>query len=146
MLLWSHFFGDFRQISAEKLAFFFKNQCYDPNLSQTGSILYKSANFFAKFFDENISKIITSVPELKNKTCSPWPYVFVSFFNKTICQKMQFSNQTTAKTCKTWILTYIGYSRKTQFFPPKNWQKPFFVKLVIIKLTPAVPGTLRRTN
>jgi hypothetical protein len=42
--------------------FFLKNQCYDQNFAKTSISLRKNANIFAKFFGENILKIITSVP------------------------------------------------------------------------------------
>jgi hypothetical protein len=60
-------FGDFCQFSAKKLAFFSQNLCYDQIFfTKTSSSLSKNANIFAKFFGENIFKIITSVPGVLN--------------------------------------------------------------------------------
>jgi hypothetical protein len=55
-------FCDFRQISAKKMALFFKNQCYDQNFAYFSFVLSQKRLFFAEFFGENILKIITSVP------------------------------------------------------------------------------------
>jgi hypothetical protein len=56
-------FCDFCQFSAKKLAFILKNQCYDHFFYLNLALFWvKNANFFAKFFGENILKIITSVP------------------------------------------------------------------------------------
>jgi hypothetical protein len=60
---YDHNFLHYCQFSATKLAFFkIKNQCYDHIFAKNSSSLSKNANFFAKFFAKNISKIITSVP------------------------------------------------------------------------------------
>jgi hypothetical protein len=57
-------FCDFSRFSAKKLAFFLgKYQCYDQPFSKFSFVLSQNAYFFAKFFGENIFKIITSVPE-----------------------------------------------------------------------------------
>jgi hypothetical protein len=40
----------------------FLNQCYDQIIFKFGFVLSQKRNFFAKFFGENILKIITSVP------------------------------------------------------------------------------------
>jgi hypothetical protein len=42
---------------------FLKNQCYDQFFQNLALFWVKNANFFAKFFGENIWKIITSVPD-----------------------------------------------------------------------------------
>jgi hypothetical protein len=47
-------FCDFRQFSAKKLAFFSKNNVMITIFAKTISSLSKNANFFAKFFGENI--------------------------------------------------------------------------------------------
>jgi hypothetical protein len=52
-------------IFGEKFGVFLNTQCYDQNYAKTSSNLReKNAIFFAKFFGENIFKIITSVPRL----------------------------------------------------------------------------------
>jgi hypothetical protein len=81
-MLWSQFsaifdnfrrfstiFGDFRQFSATFDNFRRKNWCFSQQpmlwsfFSKLAFVLSKkNANFFAKFFGENILKIITSVP------------------------------------------------------------------------------------
>jgi hypothetical protein len=55
-------FCDFWQISAKKLAFFSKNNVMIKFLYNLALFWVKNANFFAKFFVENILKIITLVP------------------------------------------------------------------------------------
>jgi hypothetical protein len=55
-------FCDFRQFSAKKLAFFPKTNVMIKILHNLALFWVKNANFFAEFFGENISKIITSVP------------------------------------------------------------------------------------
>jgi hypothetical protein len=52
----------FLQIFGEKNGVFLKNQCYDQFFQKLALFWVKNANFFAKFFGENIFKIITSVP------------------------------------------------------------------------------------
>jgi hypothetical protein len=47
-------FCDFRQFSAKKLAFFSKTDVMITIFAKTSSSLSKNANFFAKFFGENI--------------------------------------------------------------------------------------------
>jgi hypothetical protein len=54
-------FCDFCQFSAKIIGVFLKNQCYDHIFAKTSSSLSKNGNIFAKFFSENIFKIITSV-------------------------------------------------------------------------------------
>jgi hypothetical protein len=56
-------FCDFQQFSAKKLAFLSKNNVMIQILHNLALFRVKNANFFAEFFDENILKIITSVPE-----------------------------------------------------------------------------------
>jgi hypothetical protein len=60
-------FGDFSQFSAKKIGVFLKYQCYDQLFSKFSFVLSQKTpiflqNFFAKFFGENIFKVITSVP------------------------------------------------------------------------------------
>jgi hypothetical protein len=50
------------QISGEKIGVFHKNQCYDQIIAKTSISLSKKRQFFAKFFGENMLKIITPVP------------------------------------------------------------------------------------
>jgi hypothetical protein len=57
-----HNFLQFLPIFGEKNGVFLKNQCYDQIFENWALFWVKNANFFAKFFGENISKIITSVP------------------------------------------------------------------------------------
>jgi hypothetical protein len=52
---------DFRQFSAKKLAFFTKTNVMITIFAKTSSSLSKKRQFFAKFFVENIFKIVTSV-------------------------------------------------------------------------------------
>jgi hypothetical protein len=49
-------------IFGKKIGVFLKHQCHDPILHNLALFWAKNANFFAKFFSENILKIITSVP------------------------------------------------------------------------------------
>jgi hypothetical protein len=56
----------FLTIFGEKICVFLKNQCYDQIFAKASRCLSKSANIFAKFFGENISKIITSIPDWAN--------------------------------------------------------------------------------
>jgi hypothetical protein len=58
---------DFRQISAKKLAFFSKTDVMIKFLNTFALFWVKNDNFFADFFDENILKIITSVPALASR-------------------------------------------------------------------------------
>jgi hypothetical protein len=54
-----------QKVFGEKFGVFLINQCYDQIFSKSSSSLSKKiANNFAKFFGENIFKIITSVPVL----------------------------------------------------------------------------------
>jgi hypothetical protein len=46
------------------LAFFSKTKCNDQILAEVWA---KNANFFTKFFGENIFKILASVPEVLGK-------------------------------------------------------------------------------
>jgi hypothetical protein len=55
-------FCDFCTIFGKKIGVFLKNQCYDHFFQNLALFWVKNANFFAKFFGENILKIITSVP------------------------------------------------------------------------------------
>jgi hypothetical protein len=55
---------DFREFSAQKLAFFSKTNVMIKFLHNLALFRVKDANFFAEFFGENILKIITSVPDL----------------------------------------------------------------------------------
>jgi hypothetical protein len=55
-------FYDFSQFSAKKLAFFLNTNVMIKFFQNLALFLVKNDNFFAKFFDENILKIITSVP------------------------------------------------------------------------------------
>jgi hypothetical protein len=55
-------FCDFRPFSQKKFGVFLKNQCYDHLKKNLALFWVKNANIFAKFFGENILKIITSVP------------------------------------------------------------------------------------
>jgi hypothetical protein len=58
-------FCDFCQFSAKKLAFFSKTNVMITIFAKTSiSLSKKNAKIFAKFFGENILKIITSVPGL----------------------------------------------------------------------------------
>jgi hypothetical protein len=56
-------FCDFCQFSAKKLAFFLKTNVLIKFLQKSSSSLSKNANIFAKFFGDNIFKIITPVPD-----------------------------------------------------------------------------------
>jgi hypothetical protein len=47
-------FCDFRQFSAKKLAFFSQTNVMIKFLQKEAVVLAKNANFFAKFFGENI--------------------------------------------------------------------------------------------
>jgi hypothetical protein len=55
-------FGDFYPFSAKKLAFFSNTNVMITILQKLALFCVKNANIFAKFFGENILKIITSVP------------------------------------------------------------------------------------
>jgi hypothetical protein len=72
-MLWSHFFCHFFQFLAKKLAFF-KYQCYDQLFSKFSFVLSQKRQFFAKFFGENIFKIITSIPALVDNLKCIWNF------------------------------------------------------------------------
>jgi hypothetical protein len=55
-------FCNFGQFSAKKIGVFIKKQCYDQNFSKFSFVLSQKSKFFAIFFEENILKLITSVP------------------------------------------------------------------------------------
>jgi hypothetical protein len=61
---YDHNFCDFQQFSAKKLAFLSKTNVMIKILHNLPLFWVKNANFFTKFFGENILKIITSVPVL----------------------------------------------------------------------------------
>jgi hypothetical protein len=76
-MLWSQFFA-ILAIFGEKIGVFLKNQCYDQFFFQKIRVVWaKNANIFAKFFGENIFKIITSVPDPETITLG------LLFSNKT---------------------------------------------------------------
>jgi hypothetical protein len=62
-MLWSQFSAIFNQYSAHKLAFFSKTNDMFKFLQKLAVVWTKNANIFAKFFGENILKIITSDPD-----------------------------------------------------------------------------------
>jgi hypothetical protein len=66
---YDHNFLRFSTIFGEKFGVFLKNQCYDQILAKFSFVLSQNANFFVKFFGENILKIITSVPVLDRRSC-----------------------------------------------------------------------------
>jgi hypothetical protein len=57
---YDHNFLRFFPIFGEKIGVFLKYQCYDQIILKF--VLSQKRQFFAKFFGENILKIITSVP------------------------------------------------------------------------------------
>jgi hypothetical protein len=59
---YDHNFLRFFLIFSEKICVFLKYQCYAQFFSKFGFVLSQKRQFFAKFFGENILKIITSVP------------------------------------------------------------------------------------
>jgi hypothetical protein len=59
-------FCDFRPFSAKNIAFFSKTNVMIIFLQKLEVAWAKNANIFAKFFGENIVKIITSVPDWAN--------------------------------------------------------------------------------
>jgi hypothetical protein len=59
---YDHNFLRFFPIFGEKLAFFFNTNVMINFFQNLALFRVKNANFFAKFFGENILKIITSVP------------------------------------------------------------------------------------
>jgi hypothetical protein len=61
-------FCDFCQFSETKLAFFSKTNVM-ITFCKNSSGLSKNANIFAKYFGENILKIITSVPAMIKLSC-----------------------------------------------------------------------------
>jgi hypothetical protein len=63
-MLWSQFSAIFANFSAKKLAFYSKTNVMIKILHNLALFWAKNANFFAKFFGENILKIITSIPDL----------------------------------------------------------------------------------
>jgi hypothetical protein len=50
-------------IFGRKKVVFLKHQCYDQLFSKFSFVLSQKRQFFAKFFGENILKIITLVPD-----------------------------------------------------------------------------------
>jgi hypothetical protein len=69
-------FGDFSQFSAKKLAFFLNTSAMITFLSKFAFVSSQKRHFFAKFFGENILKIITLVPDamLSKNEASGLPY------------------------------------------------------------------------
>jgi hypothetical protein len=63
---YDHNFLRFFSIFGEKLAFFSKINVMIKILHNLALFWVKNVNFFAKFFGENILKIITSVPDWAN--------------------------------------------------------------------------------
>jgi hypothetical protein len=61
-------FCDFSQFSAKKLAFFLNTNVMITFFQNLPLFQVKNANFFAKFFGENIFKIITLVPGHPDRT------------------------------------------------------------------------------
>jgi ubiquitin-protein ligase E3 C len=59
-------FCDFSQFSAKKLPFFLNTNVTIHFFLNLALFLVKNADFFANFFGENISKIITSVPGIEH--------------------------------------------------------------------------------
>jgi hypothetical protein len=57
-------------IFGETIGVFLKNQCYDQFFQNLALFRVKNANFLAKFFGENIFKIITLVPVSLFKFCT----------------------------------------------------------------------------
>jgi hypothetical protein len=70
-------FSDFCLFSAKKLAFFSKTNVMINFFSKFGFVLSQKRQFFAKFFGENILKIITSVPGLNG--LKDWLSVSIDF-------------------------------------------------------------------
>jgi hypothetical protein len=76
-------------IFGKKLAFFSKTNVMVIVLHNLALYLVKDANFFAKFFGENILKIITSVPghlesDGKSKAALPQPYSINRFASNIV--------------------------------------------------------------
>jgi hypothetical protein len=71
-------FCDFCQFLAKKMAFFSKTDVMITLFSKASRSLSKKGNILAKFFDENILKIITPVP-------GP-PATSASFFSTAYCR------------------------------------------------------------
>jgi hypothetical protein len=63
-MLWSQFSAIFDNFQPKKIGVFLKNQCYDQIFAQYSFVWSQKRQFFANCFDENIFKIITSVPGL----------------------------------------------------------------------------------
>jgi hypothetical protein len=88
-------FGDFCQFSTKKIGVFLKNQCYDHFFQKLAVVWAKTANIFAKFFGENIFKIITPVPvyrpaDLHNCQKSPKVRPIWSPWTTTMCHARNF--------------------------------------------------------
>jgi hypothetical protein len=72
---YDHNFLRFFPIFGEKIGVFLKYQCYDQLFSKFSFVSSQKRQFFAKFFGENILKIITSAPGANPKTASYNPGV-----------------------------------------------------------------------
>jgi hypothetical protein len=79
--------GDFCQFSAKKWRFFQK-KCYYKFFTKTSSSVIKNANFCAKFFGENIFKIITSAAECILMLYVDQCYDFLNIFDGKFSEKI----------------------------------------------------------
>jgi hypothetical protein len=142
-------------IFGEKIGVFLKNQCYDHYFLQKIAVVWaKNAKFFAKFFGENIFKIITSVADrldLKSLKCvmldswnidyecllwteqGPMLWFLKIFSPKNSAKKLAFLTQNKGKLFKILIITLV-FEKNANFFA-KNCRKS--QKIVIITSTPA---------
>jgi hypothetical protein len=76
-MLWSNFLLFSPILGEIQWRYLYKNPCYDPMFAKTSSILYKTRQLYAKFFDENIFKVTASVHD------------WVKFYHTSIfCEKI----------------------------------------------------------
>jgi hypothetical protein len=77
-MLWSQFSGIFANFRRKILEFFSKTNVMINFFQNLTLFWVKNTNFFAKFFGENIFKIITSVPAVLGIPCHQKKYNFSS--------------------------------------------------------------------
>jgi hypothetical protein len=108
-------FCDLWQFSAKQLAFFSKTNVMIKFLQKLAVVWAKIANILAKFFGENIFKIITSVPDWMNfdplDDCSLWIVFFENYRSCHICGLL-FPRQ---KLCIIFVKNGFGYIFWTLF-------------------------------
>jgi hypothetical protein len=102
-MLWSQFSAIFPNFRRKNWRFSQKPMLWSQFLQKLAVVWAKNANFFAKFFGENILKIITSVP-----AGTPILQIFSpKNLAKNLANKLAFVDQSTVSFGKIWILLSV---------------------------------------